>query len=255
MARIHIAICDDEKNIRAYIRRLIESRSRDDKITEYPSGEELLAQIKDTSRQDIGIDLLFLDIAMKGTDGMAIAKQLREAQAARGQAVWGSFPLIVFVTGFSEYMPAAFSVNAFQFLVKPIKEAEFERVFRQAQRECRHMAEQRNKAEKHITIGSGSTMQDIKAGDILYIESGNHKIRIHLQNMCMEHYGKISDLERELAPEFFRIHRGYLINLAHIDHYDRTDVYMDNGDRLLLSRYKYQDFTKAYLRHISEDRE
>ncbi len=74
MARIHIAICDDEKNIRAYIRRLIESRSRDDKITEYPSGEELslpeilmehgigLRNVKEIAERYLGT----MDITVKG---------------------------------------------------------------------------------------------------------------------------------------------------------------------------------------------
>jgi len=106
-----------------------------------------------------------------------------------------------------------------------------------------------------MTIKSGGRMQLIDTGDILYIESSNHKIAIQLQNTRVEHYGKISDLEQELEPDFFRIHRGYLINLNHVDHYDRTNVYMDNGDRLLISRYKYQEFMKTYLQYMEVSKE
>ena len=71
--------------------------------------------------------------------------------------------------------------------------------------------------------------------------------------MKIEHWGKISDLEQELNPEFFRIHKGYLVNLKQIEGYDRTEVCMKNGNKLLISKYKYQDFVKAYLQYISEE--
>mgnify|MGYP000803683473 FL=1 len=110
---MHIGICDDEENVRAYIRKLIEQQNEECQITEYASGEELLQAEKENSEK---IDVLFLDIAMGDIDGMSVAKQLRQIQADKEQAAWGSLPLLIFVTGYSEYMPDAFSVNAFQYL-------------------------------------------------------------------------------------------------------------------------------------------
>ena len=191
------------------------------------------------------IDVLFLDIAMGDIDGMSVAKQLRQIQADKEQAAWGSLPLLIFVTGYSEYMPDAFSVNAFQYIVKPIKKKDFVNVFTQAVREYQ--------TGKEITVGNGANMQTIKADDIFYIESSNHKIFICLEDKKIEHWGKISDLEQELNPEFFRIHKGYLVNLKQIEGYDRTEVCMKNGNKLLISKYKYQDFVKAYLQYISEE--
>ncbi|MCM1219260.1 MAG: LytTR family transcriptional regulator [Lachnospiraceae bacterium] len=66
-------------------------------------------------------------------------------------------------------------------------------------------------------------------------------------------YGKIRDLEEELAGQFYRIHRGYLINLSHVEGYDKTEVRMVNGDKLLLSRYKYDGCVQAYMDYISEE--
>lgn len=57
----------------------------------------------------------------------------------------------------------------------------------------------------------------------------------------------------ELAGQFYRIHRGYLVNLFHVESYDRTEVRMANGDKLLLSRYKYDSFVQAYMEYISEE--
>ena len=115
---LDIAICDDEKYARKLIRNLIEKQGIRCKVTEFSSGKELLEVLRQKA-----VDILFLDVSMEGMDGMAVAKQLRSQAGERGEAVWGSLPLLIFVTGYPEYMMDAFSVNAFQFLVKPIKES------------------------------------------------------------------------------------------------------------------------------------
>lgn len=243
---MRIAICDDEKAVRDLIRRQIEAQGGEHSIAEYASGEELLMAY---DAPGWAMDLLFLDIAMKGADGIEVARRFRQAQADRGLAAWGSLPLIVFVTGFAEYMPDAFDVQAFQFIVKPIDDARFSEIFRQAERECSRMSGQRSRAAKTVTVGG---MRTVAAGDICYIESVNHKNILCLPGERIEYYGRISDLERQLSPDFFRIHRGFLINLNRVSHYDRTDVYMEGGERLPLSRYKYQEFVKTWLRYLAE---
>ena len=49
---MHIGICDDEENVRAYIRKLIEQQNEECQITEYASGEELLQAEKENSRKN-----------------------------------------------------------------------------------------------------------------------------------------------------------------------------------------------------------
>ena len=50
-----------------------------------------------------------------------------------------------------------------------------------------------------------------------------------------------------------RKYKGYLVNMKYVERYSRTEVQMKNGKRLLISKYKYQDFIKAYLEYIAED--
>lgn len=69
----------------------------------------------------------------------------------------------------------------------------------------------------------------------------------------IECYGKISEMELELREGFFRIHKGYLVNMKYVEKYSRTEVQMKNGKRFPISKYKYQDFIKAYLEYITED--
>lgn len=249
---MNIAVCDDEVNIRAHIKRLIERQDADCRVMEFSSGGELLQFWIQEDREQV--DLLFLDISMEGTDGMETAEQIRRWKEERDETLWGSLPLLIFVTGHPEYMPKAFSVNAFGYLVKPLKETEFEEVFAQAVREYRHLEAKKDAEPRRILVRNGKMTRNIPAEDIYYIESNNRKIIVFMKEEKIECYGKIGELERELREDFFRIHRGYLVNMKYVERYNRKEVRMINGSSLLISKYKYQDFIRAYLEYISEEK-
>lgn len=249
---MNIAICDDEENVRIYIRKLIEKQGVRCRIMEFESGSGLLRFLNRGNERQI--DLLFLDISMEDIDGMAVARQLRSRMENRGEPIWGSLPLLIFVSGYPEYMPEAFSVNAFQYLVKPIRESDFEEVFAQALREYRHLEAWKAAEPREILVQNGNTTRNVLVDDIYYIESCNRKVIVHMRDEETECYGKISKLENELKADFFRIHRGYLVNMKYVERYNRTEVRMKNSDSLLISKYKYQDFVKAYLEYISGEK-
>ena len=203
---------------------------------EYASADEYLADGREH-------DLIFLDIEMGGSDGMGLARHIRCMDACRQ-------PIIIFVTGYEKYVYDAFDVGAFQYLVKPVDEQKFAEVFSRAVAQILSEAEQR---KKKLVIQYAGEGKAIPLNDIYYMESQNHSIVLFLKSGKLEYYGKIGDLEEELAGQFYRIHRGYLINLSHVEGYDRTEVRMANGDKLLLSRYKYDGFVQAYMDYISEE--
>lgn len=249
---MNIAICDDEENIRIYLRKLIEKQNVRCHIMDFSSGGELLQFWKEKNQEQI--DILFLDIAMEGISGMDVAKRLRSWMEDMGEAVWGSLPFLIFITGYAEYMPDAFSVNAFQYIVKPISESEFEEVFAQVTREYQHLKAKKLRERKKILVRNRNVARTVFADDICYIESSNRKVILCTEHEKIEYYAKISSLENELQTDFFRVHKGYLINMKYVERYSRTEVQMKNGDSLLISKYKYQDFIKAYLEYISEEK-
>lgn len=233
---IRIAICDDEKNIRAYLRTLVRKQDSESEITEYASADEYLSG-------GMEHDLLFLDIEMKGAasgmDGMSMAKQIRNMELDRQ-------PVIIFVTGYEEYVYDAFDVGAFQYLLKPINEQKFAEVFSRAAEQILSEAEQKKKT---LIIQYGSESRAIPLDSIYYLESRNHKVVLYLKEGELEYYAKIGELEEKLAGQFYRIHRGYLVNLAYVEGYDKAEVTLANGDRLPLSK-KYDDFAAAYLQFM-----
>ena len=236
---IKIAICDDEANIRAYLISLIRAQSCPCEIVEYASAGDCLADTQE-------IDLLFLDIELTpdrpGLDGMALARKIRE-QATETQ------PVIIFVTGYERYVFDAFDVGAFQYLLKPVDEEKFAQVFARA---VAQIGTTKEKLGRVLTLQSANTSKTVPLDSIYYIESSNHKVELHLKNGEFACYAKIGDLELELQDQFFRIHKGYLVNLAYVAGYSKRSVTLTNGEELLLSKYKYQDFVKAYLHFLKK---
>ena len=234
---VKIAICDDEKNIRAYLSALVKKQGMECEITEYATAGDYFAD-------GVEHDILFLDIELEGPgqdmDGMKMARQIRGMEDTKQ-------PIIIFITGYEKYVYDAFDVGAFQYLLKPVDEQKFAGVFRRAAEQAAAYTEQDKKA---LMIQYGGTGKTIPLRDIYYMESQNHKIAVHMKDGVLEYYAKMSDLEEELQGQFCRVHKGYLINLSYVDEYNKTEVTLTNGDKLLISKYKYEDFVKAYLRFM-----
>ena len=234
---IRIAICDDEAPTRAYLTSLIRAQDCPCEVVEYASASDCLADHR-------GIDLLFLDIELNATgpDGMALARQIREQSAV-------TQPVIIFVTGYERYVFDAFDVGAFQYLLKPVDEEKFAQVFARAVEQIKAGRVQPQLSHA-LTLQSAGTSRTVPLDNIYYIESSNHKVVLCLKDGAFSCYAKIRDLEAELGDQFFRVHKGYLVNLAYVEGYSKTELTLTNGEKLLISKYKYPDFVKAYLRFV-----
>ena len=237
---IKIAICDDEANIRAYLTSLIRAQSCQCEIVEYASAGDCLADTQE-------IDLLFLDIELapsgsddSGLDGIALAGQIRKRATV-------TQPVIIFVTGYERYVFDAFDVGAFQYLLKPVDEEKFAQVFSRA---VAQIGTTKEKPGRVLTLQSANTSRTVPLDSIYYIESSNHKVVLRLKDGDFSCYAKIRDLEAELGDQFCRVHKGYLVNLAYVEGYSKTELTLISGENLLISKYKYQDFVKAYLRFL-----
>lgn len=234
---IRIAICEDEAPTRAYLTSLVQAQNRPCEITAYASAGEYIAARRET-------DLLLLDIELDaaGPNGMSLARKIRESSPA-------AQPVIIFVTGYQRYVFDAFDVGAFQYLMKPVDEEKFSQVFARA---AELIEARREKAFRTLTLQTGGISRTVPLNDIYYIESSNHKVILHLKDGEFSCYAKIRDLEAELGAQFCRVHKGYLVNLAYVDGYGKTELTMTNGEKLLISKYKRQAFVKAHLCFLKE---
>ena len=236
---MRIAICDDEAPARAYLASLIRAQNCPCEIVEHACAGDCLAEARE-------IDLLFLDIELdpSGPDGMELARQIR----ARPAAVQ---PTVVFVTGHERYVFDAFDVGAFQYLLKPVDEGRFAQVFARAVAQIGEGRHQPGPSPSPaLTLRCAGVSRTVPLDSICYIESSGHKVVLRLKDGDLSCYAKIRDLEAELGGRFCRIHKGYLVGLAYVEGYSKTELTLTSGERLPISKYKYRDFVKAHLRFL-----
>ena len=176
---------------------------------------------------------------MRFMDGMTAAEKIRTLDHE---------VIIMFITNMIQYAVRGYEVDAMDYVVKPVEYFAF------SQKLDKAIGRMKKAVQTYISVPTEDGLQKLAVSDIYYIESSNRKVTLYLRHEKIEYYDKISSLESELKPDFFRIHKGYLVNIKYVERYDRTEVKMRNGDSLLISKYKYQDFVKRYLEYISEER-
>ena len=230
---IRIAICDDEKHMSDHIRAMasdfFRKKNREIHFRIFLSGEELLSY-------DGQIDILFLDIQMKGMDGLETARKLREGQF-RG--------FLIFITVLKEMVFQSFEVQAYDYLVKPVDEKQFGKTME------RLFASMQNNNEDSLLVQKGYEGRIIQEEEIVFCEVIDRKIYLNLTSgEVVDYYERIENLESKLGSHFFRCHRSYLINLKHLKGYKNGTACMDNGKEVPVSRLRSKEFSSVVLQYM-----
>lgn len=230
---LNIAVCDDEKHIRDGIRDVIrdffQAHGEQPAVYTFSSGKELLDS-------DNRIDIIFLDIQMPQMDGMEVARKLR-ARGFRG--------FLLFITVLPDPVYDAFSVQAFDYLLKPIQPERFERVM------DRLLQTMQNAKDDVLLVRTGHESRLIPFDDIVYCEVIDRKIYVHLTGSeVVDYYDRIESLEKRLGDAFYRCHRSYLINLRYVRNCKSNCVTMEDGTQIPVSRLRAKDFSNVMLRYM-----
>lgn len=229
-----IAVCDDIPlecaDIAKQIETILKQSNTDFIIKKFFGGLELIQ-----SRESF--DIIFLDIKMPNINGMELAKQIRKQ---------GRQSLIIFITSASEYVFDAFDVEAFQYLLKPIQTDKLKNVLEKATKKMQIDAN-----IDFLMISANRQIQKVFLKDILYIESIGRIAKIHCNNGTLETYEQIGILEDKLSDKFFfRCHKCFLVNLNFVDAFNKTEVCLENGEKIMLAKRRYEDFQKAILSYM-----
>lgn len=232
---VTIAICDDEKYMRIQIKKLASDFFRDKnmevEIIQFAGCEELLGYCKK-------IDILFLDIQMKGINGMEAAIELRK----------GNFKgFIIFITVLKEMVFQSFDVQAFDYLVKPIEETHFKKTME------RLILSMKNGKENKLLVQRGFERNIISFDDIIFCEVIDRKIYLHLVSSdVIDFYDRIENLQTKLDDRFFRCHRSFLLNMKYLKSFKNGTAYMANGEEIPVSRLRSKEFSSVILQYMKE---
>ena len=228
---MRIAICDDEEIYRVELKTILDKLliNVDYNIDTFDDGTKLMESFNKAP-----YDLVFLDIEMPAVDGITLAKSIRN----KSENVF-----IVFLTGHIEYALEGYEVNALRYLTKPVDIGKLKEVIRYVQ-------EKQGSARQLIIREDGEEIL-IDISDVIYMESMNQNVRI--VSAKGEHVIRynIGDFEEQLKNDgFFRIHRGYLISLSKVKKLVKSDVIMDNGETLPVSRSNLKPLKEALYAYV-----
>lgn len=230
---VRIVVCDDEKQIcdriKAMAADFFHRKNVETMILRFSCGEELL-------KYDKAIDILFLDIQMRGMDGMETARRLRQS---------GFKGFLIFITILKEMVFQSFEVQAYDYLVKPLEKQCFERTME------RLFVSMRNASEANLLVRKGHESCVISLEDIIFCEIIDRKVYLHLASSeVIDFYDRIENLETKLDDRFFRCHRSFLINLRYLESYKNGSAYLKSGQEVPVSRLRSKEFSSVILRYM-----
>lgn len=196
-------IVDDEAPARSELRYLLEETGRIDGIDEAASAREAVEKIIE-SRPDV----LFLDISMPKTTGMQLAEALHKLKNP---------PAVVFVTAHSEYAVNAFEVDAVDYLMKPVETERLGVALDKVEARIAPAASASRAPQERIPVEKGGRKVLVPVDQIRYIEAKDDYSCIYTDDDRYLSTISLAQLENRLTPHgFFRVHRGYIVNLEHV---------------------------------------
>lgn len=242
---IKALIVDDEKLSRNTLRKLLELYCPDVEVI----GEcENAAEAK-TQAGKLKPELLFLDVAMPGKNGIDFLKEMEEIDFE-----------VIFVTAHDKYVLQAIRLAAVDYLQKPLEEQQLVTAVANAARRIRQKSASQqvqallhnfnhktNPPDMQLCIPGIKGFRVVQLNEIIYCEAENTYTCIYLRDGSKIVASRtLMDYESLLQDSFFfRIHKSTLINLRHIKEYQKGEggfVIMNNGKALEVSRRKKDGF-------------
>lgn len=215
-----IGICDDESNARDALRFELEKAAKEEDweiVYEFSSGTVALSCLKNHPGE---IDLLFLDVEMPGMSGMETARRIR---------VFSRELLLVFVTGYSDYVFDGYQVGAMDYLIKPVDQRRLESLLHRAQ-EILGVQE-----DRMFSFRNAEGMFRMPIKEIRYFYSDRRKVSLVLEDREYSFYGKLNQIEQQVGTDYVRIHQRYLVNPRWVEHIGCSTVTVE-GKELPVSR-------------------
>lgn len=207
--------------------------------TERPEFEYVLQiyeqgfQLLDAYTRDA--DLMFLDIHLPDMLGIDAAKRIRNVD----QKV-----MIVFVTNLSQYAIEGYSVDAFDYILKPVGYFSFAKKLERALRVLSYRS-----SDLMLDLKTKEGGQRIRADSVTYINVFAHDLYIHTAAETFTQWGTLSKYEELLKDaHFVRCSAGCLVNLKYVQGIQKEQVVVA-GDMITISRSRRKAFLDALAQY------
>ena len=209
------------------MRGALRARNIDATIDLFARPRGLLARMKSVS-----FDLLFLDIEMPGMTGLELAQQLRRE---------GVLVDIIYISNREDLVFDALRTNPRGFIRKTRLIQDVSGVIGTC------LSYRRADAQpKALIVKDREQVIDLPIDRLQYIEGSGKSQAVHV--VGREQPVELHKSMQKLEPHgFLRIHKGYLLNYRFIRRIGDNEVTLTSGERLPVSRRKYQEIRDAYM--------
>lgn len=243
-------IVDDEFQSRNYLSKLMLIAAPEVKLVGQAStGEEAYTAINDLNPR-----IVFLDIMLGNESGFDLLQRFREL----------TFD-VIFTTAFNEFAIKAFKYNALDYLLKPIDREELsaavERARERISKNVKPTADQmehfyesvtgKSQVQNKIAVPTAEGFEVMELDEILYCQSSSSYTHFYLSNKkkLTSSYPLRQYDEMLSDKNFFRAHKSFLVNLAHVKTYRKGEggtIIMSDGQEIEVSRRNKEAFIKIF---------
>lgn len=225
----HIAICDSKTAELDKVERMLQDRRSPLAESEY-----VLKRFTNTKdliwKVEIGNyrpDILLMDISASGESGIEMVRKMQS---------FGGREQVIFFASSPKYAFAAFDV-AVSYLLKPVSETALYRAL------DRSLAEVWQDRYRYVLFEANNHICRLELEDIIYCEAHGKKQCVYLRN------GEYLLLRSTMTKlrEALCVHKGfvgigvsYIVNLGHVEGWDKRILLLDNGQEIYLPRGAYR---------------
>ena len=229
-----IAIVEDDQGYRdtlfTYIKQYEQERDTAFEATPFEKADDFLAVYNGD------YDIILMDIEMKFMDGMMAAEEIRKKDTE---------VIIIFITNSPQYAIKGYAVDALDYVLKPVSYYAF------SQRLSRAIERAARRARHYLQINARGTAHKIDTAALYWVESCGHDLVFHTAEGALTASGSMAETETRLAQDsFFRVNKGCLVNLEHVDCMDGEDAIV-HGERVPIARARRKAFLDALNDYIN----
>ena len=201
---LNVLIVDDERLARVELNRLLEKFDFINVVAQASNGEQAITLLNKHQ-----IDLVFLDIQMPEMTGLELAQQLDPSIK------------FVFCTAFNEHAVDAFSLDAVDYIVKPINSDRLEKTLERVKNSILTAVEETIDylPDNHgLLLKIGDSSRIVRLENIERFESVGNHVAVYSGEGKSYIHSSLSNVEKRLNPEqFFKTSRSEIVRIDNID--------------------------------------
>ena len=227
--KIRIALLEDEKaeekTTVEMLERFFHEIGKEYDIETFSSSEDFL-------KLNFALyDLVLLDIILsEERNGLDVAKAIRRSNADIA---------IMFITKTAQYAIDSYSVDALDYVLKPLSYYAFAMKLKKAM----HYLE--NTRNREMVFRTTEGIVRLKEDDILYFDVIRHYLYVHTTEKTYKVRGTMKDITMAVSNKFARSGNSFLVNLRHVTEIRKQDVLLGSTLVPLTKLYK-ESFLQAF---------